>query len=398
MRGYILKRANAYAKIKLLNQKQKMKKSRHIRLKAFPLLLIAALMVFSGFGLTHVMADQFDEQIKALNQDSNNKRGAVSQLGAEAASLQDVISKLQAQINATQALIDGYRAKQADLEKQIAQAEAELARQKEVLGANIQQVYYEGDMSTLEVLASSHDLSEFVDKQEYRNFINDQIKDTLTKISALKHQLSDQKNEVEKLLKDQEAAQAQLSDQKAQQDSLLGANEAQQGALNAQIKQNSQQVAALRAQQAAANARLFGGANLVLGGACDTAHGDTYPRPWCSASQDSMIDYWGMYNRECVSYTAWKVSESGRHMPYWGGIGNANQWDDNARAAGIPVDGNPRAGDVAIKNSGPYGHAMYVESVNPNGTINISQYNASLDGRYSLAYNVSTAGLVFIHF
>jgi surface antigen/peptidoglycan hydrolase CwlO-like protein len=384
--------------MKLFMQKQKIKQSVIAKFGVFPIILVVSVLAFTSVSIPRVLADQFDEQIKALNQDSAVKRGTVAQLGAEAASLQDVIAKLQAQINATQALIDGYRAKQADLEKQIAAAEAELARQKDVLGANIQQVYYEGDMSTLEVLASSHDLSEFVDKQEYRNFINDQIQDTLAKISALKHQLSDQKQQVEKLLKDQEAAQEQLSSQKAEQDSLLNANEAQQGALNSQIRQNSQQVAALRAQQAAANARLFGGANLVLGSACDTAHGDTYPSPWCSSAQDSMLDYWGMFNRECVSYTAWKVSESGRHMPYWGGIGNANQWDDNARNSGIPVDGSPRAGDVAIKNSGPYGHAMYVESVNPNGTINISQYNASLDGRYSLAYNVNPGGLVFIHF
>ena len=69
----------------------------------------------------------------------------------------------------------------------------------------------------------------------------------------------------------------------------------------------------------------------------------------------------------------------------------------DARAAGIPVDSNPQPGDVAISNSGFYGHAMYVESVNSNGTINISQYNAALDGRYS-TNTISPAGLYFIHF
>jgi surface antigen len=84
-------------------------------------------------------------------------------------------------------------------------------------------------------------------------------------------------------------------------------------------------------------------------------------------------------------------------MPYWGGRGNANQWDDNAIAAGIPTDSSPRAGDVAIKNSGTYGHAMYVNSVNSDGTINISQYNADWNGTYSTA-TISPSGLVFIHF
>lgn len=108
-------------------------------------------------------------------------------------------------------------------------------------------------------------------------------------------------------------------------------------------------------------------------------------------------DPWGMYKRQCVSYTAWKVSASGRNMPYWGGVGNANQWPDDARNAGIPVDGNPQVGDVAIQYIGVAGHAMYVEAVNGDGTIEISQYNGDYNGNYSTA-TVSASGLSFIHF
>lgn len=259
-------------------------------------------------------------------------------------------------------------------------------------------MYVEGDISTLEMLASSKNLSDFVDKQQYRTNVQDKIKSTLDKITALKLQLKQQKDTVDGLLKDQQSQQAQIADARAQQASLLSYTQDQQAQYNNQIKQNNSQISSLRAQQAAANAKFFSGANIQLGSACATSLGDTYPSPWCSAPQDSMIDSWGMYNRECVSYTAWKVAETGRYMPYWGGIGNANQWDDDARAYGIPVDSSPRAGDVAILNSQPYGHAMYVESVNGNGTINISQYNATYDGRFSRVYNVNPAGLVFIHF
>jgi surface antigen len=140
------------------------------------------------------------------------------------------------------------------------------------------------------------------------------------------------------------------------------------------------------------------GSRLIAGNNGD----DTYPNNWRSAPQDSMLDNWGMFNRECVSYTAWKVYESGRNMPYWGGSGNANQWPGDARAAGIPVDGNPKVGDVAIKPSGPYGHAMYVEHVYSDGSIYVSQYNAQLNGTYSEAIisasGVQAYGLEFIHF
>jgi surface antigen len=40
---------------------------------------------------------------------------------------------------------------------------------------------------------------------------------------------------------------------------------------------------------------------------------------------------------------------------------------------------------------------MYVESVNANGTINISQYNAALNGTFS-TNTISVGSLVFIHF
>jgi surface antigen len=116
-----------------------------------------------------------------------------------------------------------------------------------------------------------------------------------------------------------------------------------------------------------------------------------------------MVDNWGMYNRECVSYTAWKVYESGETMPYWGGEGDAYQWVGNAESDGIPVSSTPQAGDVGIyPKSGvsPLGHAVYVESVNSNGTINISQYNANDEGDYSMVYNlpISGTGIQFINF
>ena len=369
-------------------------------IKSTPTLIITIVVASGSIIVPRVSADQFDAQITALQQANAVKQEAKSQLGSEAASLSDAMYKLQVQINALQSQIDANKAKMDDLQNQITAAETELAKQKVILGESIKAMYLEGQISTLEMLASSKDLSEFVDKQQYRTAVQAKIKASVDKITELKIQLKEQKLKIEQTLNDLQILQARVDTQRAEQARLLSLNQSEQNALNLQIRQNSQAVAALRAEQAAANARLFNGANIVLGTACDTAHGDTYPSPWCSSYQDSMFDSWGMYNRECVSYTAWRVSESGRYMPSWGWQwrGNANQWADNAIRQGIPVDSSPRAGDVAIKNSMPYGHAMYVESVNSNGSINISQYNYSLDGRFSLAYNVSASGLLFIHF
>ena len=355
-------------------------------------IFLAGLVVLGASHAALVKADQFEEQIRQLSAENGEKRESVNQLGAQASSFEDAINKLQQQISVMQAQIAANEKRVVELQQQIAEAEAELAKQKDLLGQNIRAMYVEDDISTLEMLASSNDLSDFVDKQQYRNSVKNKIKATVDKINDLKHQLKGQKETLEQTLKNQNEVKTQLSVQQGEQNHLLSLNQQQQSELNGAIKNNNAKIAELRKQQAAENAKIFGGS--VPKG---IPGGGGYPGAWAFAPIDSIVDTWGMYNRECVSYTAWKVWSTGRFMPYWGGRGNANQWDDNARAAGIPVDGNPRVGDVAVKNAGFYGHVMYVEHVYGDGTIYISQYNAGWDGNYSEA-RISASGLVFIHF
>jgi len=385
------------------NMKKQHKKSSVLqKVKVLPVLAVATILVVGFSVLPRIVdADAFDEQIKQLQNENASKLNDVQALQNEAASYQDAINKLQVQINAVQAEINANVAKQNELQAKIEENQRELERQRSVLGTNIRVMYVEGQISTIEMLATSKNLSEFVDKEEYRTAVKNKIQATLERINDLQNQLKEQKVQVEKLLADQKAQQAQLAAAKAEQNKLLSYNVGQQNAFNAQIKGNQSKISELRRQQAIENSRLSGG-KVIGGKACDSGNGDTYPEKWCSAPIDAYVDNWGMYTRECVSYTAWKVYESGRHMPYWGGRGNANQWDDNARAAGIPVDTNPRTGDVAVKNAGTYGHVLYVEHVYGDGSILVSDYNQQYDGayrRYTVsASSVAANNLQFIHF
>lgn len=350
---------------------------------------LALVILISGANTAH--ADQFDDQINALNNQNSTAQGLVNSLASQAGSYQGAIDQLQAQIGAIQAALAANEAKQASLQQQITDAQNRVDQEKQYLGEDIKTMYVDGQLTTIEELATSKSLSDYVDKEEYQTTVQNKINDTIKQIASLQAQLQKQKSELDVLVSSQKQQNDQLASAQSQQQQLLAYNEGQQAAYNQQINANSSQIAKLRQQQIAANARFIGGAG--SGEAC----GGGYPAKWCEIPQDSVIDNWGMYNRECVSYTAFRVAASGRYMPYWGGEGNANEWDDNARAAGIPVDSNPREGDVAISNAGAFGHAMYVESVNSNGTINISQYNAALNGRFS-TNTISPAGLVFIHF
>ena len=78
------------------------------------------------------------------------------------------------------------------------------------------------------------------------------------------------------------------------------------------------------------------------------------------------VDAWG---NNCTNYSAYRLSRDGVQNP--GNLGNANTWDDNARAKGFAVDQSPRVGDIAQWNSN---HVAYVDWVSADGnTIAISE-------------------------
>lgn len=355
--------------------------------------VIAALLIV-GSGLVYrnaVRADQFEQQIRALQGQNAVKISERNQLLQEAASFEDAVNMLQAQIVAIQNKIVELDNQKTAKEQEIAVAEAELLKQKELLGQNIKSIYLEGKISTIEMLATSKNLSDFVDKQEYRESVKDKIKSTVDRVTLLKAELKQQKENLERLIADQQRLRNEVGAQQAEQRRLLSLTQAEKAAVDSEIKNNSAQIADLRKQQAAANAAKFGSNAQYIVDSSGYPWGGVQPFP------NSYVDPWGMYKRQCVSYTAWKVANSGRYMPYWGGYGNANQWDDNARRTGIPVDGNPRVGDIAQTDNGPYGHVMYVEAVLDGGRILVSQYNFNVRGEYSEMV-IPSAGLDFIHF
>jgi surface antigen len=362
-----------------------------LRLKRLPILaMLGVVLAGVASPVIIVRADSFQDQINALNAQKAVTQGQLDALQLQASSYQDAIDKLQAQINGLQAAINANTAKQHALEAQIAAAEAKLEEQRAGLSQDLKAMYVGGQMSAVEMLATSKSLSDYVNAETYSSAVQNKIQATLDEIKALQARLKDQKAQVEELLAEQQQQKSQLDAAQAQQQRLLAMNEGQQATYNQQIRDANSQIADLRRQQLLANQSL--GGQVVAG---DPNHGG-YPSYLANAAQDSLVDPWGMLNRECVSYTAWKVYETYGSMPYWGGRGNAKQWPDDARAAGIPTGSTPRVGSVAIMTTGFYGHAMWVEAVNGN-MVYVSQYNYDLAGHYSEMW-VNGSSFTYIYF
>lgn len=379
------------------------------RLKSVPLLVAVGLITASvGMSFPVAHADdisQLQAQVDNLNAQNAENHQQVTSLEAQASSYQQEINRLDSQIASLQAQIDTNLAKEVQIQANIQEKQQEVNQQKAVLGEDLKAMYVNGQMSTIEELATSKSLSSFVNAETYRSAVQNKIQETLDQIAKLENQLKGQEAVVAQLVSTLSQQQGDLAAKQNQQSQLLAMNQSQQNQYNAQIQANQSKISSLEEQIIEAN--LPSGSNIYYGSACDTSHGDTYPRPLCNSAQDSLIDNWGLYNRECVSYVAWKEFSTGHQVPY--GLGNAGDWPSHVPKSWIDKD--PQPGDAAVRPAIPgygfdeggtwvadVGHVMYIEHVNGDGTIAVSQYNASLNGEYSYVPSRSATGLVFIHF
>jgi len=91
----------------------------------------------------------------------------------------------------------------------------------------------------------------------------------------------------------------------------------------------------------------------------------------------------------CTWYVANRREQIGRPLP--SNLGDAWTWDDRAAAAGIGVDHVPAVGAAIVtkSNSAP-GHVAFVEAVNSDGSVWISEMNSS--GQRSMTDSSSAGG------
>ena len=371
--------------------------------------ILAVAIVLAMVGVAQpfakpAVADVYDDQIKVLQAQINGYNDKAKELATQADTLSNKIAELQNQQAQLQAQIDLTSAKRDELQTQIAANEAKIKEQSTALAATLANMYYSQQTSTLDILMNSNSVSDYVDKTAQQQSLQQQITSSVDQITEIRNQLQQQKGDVEKLLAQQQAQQDQLSETKQQQQDLLDRTQGQEANYQKLVADNNAQIASLRQQQAAANAEKeaqYGGK--VTAG--DPNHGG-YPAKYDNAPQDSLVDQWGMYNRECVSYTAWKVHSTYGNMPYWGGgaggggivpSGSAKYWVGKAKVNGIPYGTTPKVGSVGVMTGGTYGHVVWVEKVS-GSQVYVSQYNWDMAGHYSEMWISAAAFQYYIYF
>ena len=352
------------------------------------LITSAVMMVMAAPLATQqrVYADVYDDQINALQNEINQYEAQAGQLSNQVNTLQSEISGIERQKAILQGQISLSQAKYNKLQEEIAQTQQQIQDNQDALGQTLADLYVDGTITPLEMLASSKNISDYIDKETYQSSIQTQLTTTIGHIQDLKAGLVQQQADVQRTLADQTNSQNALVAQENAQASLLAQTQGQESAYQSlaadretkKLQVQQQQQAAIEAAIAAAAGGH--GVGVVLPGTTD------YPWNASNCYMDSNAwsyggvdgngnDGMGYGCRQCVSYVAWRVYKETGYAPInWG---NAYDWPASASAAGYQTSTTPRAHAAGVMMSGGEpGHIVWVESVDESaGTMVVSQYN-----------------------
>ena len=347
--------------------------------------IVLAVTTVTQFNQPVARADKFDDQIRAVQREIDQYQAEAQKLKDQANTLEKELAQLNADMNVIQGQIELSQAQYDKLQQQIVKTQKRIDNNRVALGTIISDMYVDSDISPLEMLASSKNISDYVDKNTYQASVRENLKNMIGEVKKAKEELEDQQQAVTRVLGEQKLAKDQLGQKSTERQTLLDKTKGDQAAYSTLVADREQRKGELhRQQQAAIEAAMSrgNGSSFSPGIIGDASKGGY---PWeagCWVNENAWsfggvngngTDPIGYGCRQCVSYTGFKVGQrTGNYPRYWG---NANMWPASARSAGYQTGSAPRANSVGIIMAGQYGHSVWVDAVNDDGTLIISQYN-----------------------
>jgi len=339
------------------------------------IILVAIITVVAAFGAIiprYVSATQYVCKSEACLKAAEEE----AQANAKASEAQTTANEYQAKVNQLQAEVSSMNAQIAesedranDLQRQIEETEKKLNEQQSVLADLLVQIHFENNTDPIAILAGSNSISDYAEKQNRIETLRNQINYSASIVKESKESLEKDKASVEEIIESQKAMRGALAEKQAEQAELVAKYASDASAYAAEAQEaNARKQAAMEAVFTAHRGEFSGqrysGANTYPWQAECPGNADAYGT---SIGGRAM----GGYVCECVSYAGWKAYEAYGVVLSWG---NANTWDDVGRSKGI-VDHVPTAGTIVQTDVGGYGHVMWAESVNADGSVNITEYN-----------------------
>ena len=372
-----------------------------------------------------VNAQDIDSQINSANsqiQNLNNQKQAVA---GQVEQLSQDLTNVQSRINSVQAEQETAKANLEVLKAEISKLETLIAERNERLKDQARAVQVNGARSYLDFLLNADSITDVVNRigvivdlvGANRQLMQEQARDkeqvqtkeqaqkaNLAQQEANEAQLQNLQSELSATFTKHKATLANLSNEEleaiAARDGLVqekerlaaekaradaekaAAQKAAEEAKEAMLKATEEAVAKAAATPAAATASTPAtiaaksesastpakAANIVVGGSFAA------PNPSFVAALN------GGYFGQCTYYMYNRFAQLGAPIRTTA-LGNAAEWPANAAAAGYGVSSTPRAGTAIVFQRGVggadpvYGHVGFVERVNADGSLFISEMN-----------------------
>ena len=398
--------------------------------------LVTGTILTLGALTPNVSAQDFDSQINSVNStiaNINDKKAAVNatidSLVSELSGVQTKIDATQAQKAEAQAAIDSLKSEISKLEKVIAERNKRLEEQARAVQTN-------GARSYVDFLLNAENLSDIVNRIGV-------VMDLISANRDLMQQQAEDKKQVE--AKEQQQ-QAKLAEQQKAEEELQGlqtklnetfdknkvllANLSQEelaeiskrDGLVAEKETFQKRLAEEKAKAEAEAARIAEASRQALAAevtnsvATATSYQSLTSRAASSATaatQTSNYTYTtgggfpavdpsyraalnGGYFGQCTYYVFNRMAQVGTPIGH-SMMGNAAEWPAYARSYGYSVSNSPSAGSAIVFQQGlagadpTYGHVAFVEAVNADGSLYISEMN--VQGLNVISYRTISASV-----
>ena len=396
--------------------------------------LVTGTVLSLGALAPSVSAQDFDSQIETVNSsiaNINEKKSAVnSTIDALAKELSDVQTKIdttQAKKAEIQEAIETLKAEIAKLEKVIAERNSRLEEQARSVQTN-------GARSYLDFLLNAESLSDAVSRIGVVMDLMSANRELMQQQAEDKKQVESKEEAQQEKLAEQEAAEKELASLQtelndtfsknkvllanlsqeelaeiAKRDGIVAEKEAFQKRLAeekakaeaeaARIAEASRQALAAEAQkaQAVATATSYQAPAADSQASTSTASTSSSTSTAAAPAQTSSYTYTtgggfpavdpsfraainGGYFGQCTYYVFNRMAQVGTPIGH-SMMGNAAEWPAYARSYGYSVSNSPSAGSAIVFQQGlagadpTYGHVGFVEAVNADGSLYISEMN-----------------------
>lgn len=322
-------------------------------------------------------ASASEARAKEAAANAQTLEGEVARLNYEIAAIEDEIARNQAHAD--------------DLSEQITFNTEKLNLQQVALAKMLVDMHFEETPDPITLLAGSSSLGELAERQNRQETVKTQVTTSAKNIRLLKEELEKQKASVDALIASNELSRSEAEAKRNQQLALINKYQNDSEA----YKRDSEEARQTMQREIAAEIARYNSSGVA---------GEGYNSyPWANRCPQDNVGYIvvGGYVCQCTSYAGWKAQEYfGIYISSWG---DARSWGYSAQRQGYVVNDTPAPHTIAYSTSGIYGHVMWVESVNANGTINLTEYNntmsskSGLPGDFGARYNVNASMYRYIH-